>query len=320
MPAFGSIDTLPLPAYQLSGGISTEFGTLLPPGGRLAGYVRSTGPRDYDPQDVTTRLYRSLKDALRQCRAGAGDVVIVLAGHQENISTADYLSTMVAGTRIIGQGSGRSRPTFTWTTQLSSVLLARNDCVIDNCVLNLDPGAGTVNVAAPITVSAPGCAITNCDIRMGTDVNSKVTIGITTTVAGDDLVLAYNRIYGATAAECTTMIQLVGADRLVMRGNTVVGATSAAAVGVVRFFGTASTDVEIIGNRVRNNKALSSQAITGMAGLSGFVDQLFMGVLSDAAAALTGAFSTPGNLMFGRQCYVANNNGERGALFGTESA
>lgn len=304
----------------MSAGLRTEFGTLLPPGGQLAAYVRSSGAANGDDLNILSRLVPNINAALARCRPGRGDMVVVLPGHVENVATADAWNNLVAGTQIIGAGIGSNRPTFTWTTPLSSVLLDVPDVTLQNLVLNLDPGSGTVNVAAPITVSAPGCAIRSCKIRMGTDVNSKVTIGVTTTVTGDDLSIEGNQVLGATAAECTTMFQFVGADRLCFNRNTVIGATSAAAVGVLRFFGTLSADIEMIGNRIRNNKALSSQAITGFAGCSGFVDHLFMGVLSDAAAALTGAFSTPANIMFGRECYVANNIGERAALFGTESA
>jgi hypothetical protein len=308
-----------LPVYGLGAGIRTPFGTLIPPGVKVT-YVRSTGPQDGDEQDIAQRLYSTLNSALAECRSGMGDIVFVLPGHAENVSSADQMSNLVAGTRIIGLGRGNSRPTFTWTAATSTFLLDVANVELDNLILNLEPGTGTTTVAAPITVSGAGCAIRNCKIRVGTDANAKVTIAITTTAAADDFEFTGNEVYGATAAECTTVIQFVGADRLKFHGNSIVAATSATGVGVVRFLTTASTDIKMFGNSVRNNKALSTIAITGMAGISGEVDGLFMTVLSDNVAALTGAFATPASIVFGRQVYVANVIAERAALFGTESA
>lgn len=321
MPGANGSFILPnMPYAHVGAGLRTPLGVLIPPGANVH-YVRSSAAATGDPPELTQRaIHRTLNSALGQCRSGRGDVVIVLPGHAENISSADQMSALVAGTKIIGLGSDNERPTFTWTAAAATFLLDVANVTLENLILNMDPGTGTTNVAAPITVSAAGCSIRQCKIRMGTDANSIVTIGITTTAAADDLVIEKNEIYGATAAECTTMMQFVGADRLKLIGNTVVGATSAAAVGVVRFLTTASTDIKVFGNLFRNNKASSSQAVTGMAGVSGEADDLFMVVLSDAGAALTGAWGTPASMVFGDACYVANTIAERAAKFGTVSA
>lgn len=318
------LDRQQIMRYQSLGlGLRTEYGTLVPPGAKVVAYVHSSGPAAMPgdlgaPQSPT--VYTTLNAALAQCTAGKGDVVIVLPGHAENISSADHMSNLKAGTQIIGCGAAGLRPTFTWTAADATFLLDVANVRMSNLILNLEPGTGTVTVAAPITISAAGCGIYDCKIRMGSSATAKVTIGITTTAAADDLEIIGCKIYSATAAECTTMIQFVGADRLQFHGNTVVGATSAVGVGVIRFLTTESTDIALFENHVRNNKALSTAAITGMALNSGVADYLFMSVLSDAAAALTGAWGTVAGMVFGANCYVTNLIGERGALFGTPSA
>lgn len=306
-----------LPRVSSGAGFQTEVGTFTPAGGKVVAYVHHSGRNVTDDEHIGKMVLTTLNAALRLCRASKGDTVVVLPGHAENISSADQMSNLVAGTRIIGLGYGNLRPTFTWTTATSTFLMDVANVELNNLILNMDPGTGTVTVAAPITISAAGCAIRNCKIRMGTDANSIVTIGITTTEAADDLELVNNEIYGATAAECTTMIQFVGADRLKFIGNTVVGATSNAAVGVIRFLTTASTDIKMFDNVVRNNKALSTLVITGMAGNTGEVDNLFMVGLSDTG--LTTFFGTPASICFGYNTYVVNLAGERAALFGTAS-
>jgi hypothetical protein len=154
-------------------------------------------------------------------------------------------------------------------------------------------------------------------MRTSTDANNKTTIAVTTTAAADDLQIIGNTIHGATAGECTTVVQLVGADRLQFLGNTIVAATSSVDVGVVRFLTTASTDVKMFHNVLRNNKAASVQAVTGLANCTGEVDHLFMVTLANDN--LANCFSTPASFVFGRNVGVANLAAETAGVFGTVS-
>lgn len=315
--AYGAFMFDTLPSAYVGAGLRTPFGTFVPPGGRI-NYVRSTAQADGDPPELTQRIFTTLNGALGECRSGRGDVVAVLPGHAENISVAAQMSNLVAGTKIIGIGDGMERPTFTWTAAASTFLLNKDNVLLENLILNMDPGAGVVaTVAAPITISGAGCSIRKCKIRMGSDATALVTIGITTTAAADDLVIAGCEIYGATAAEATTLLQFVGADRLKLFGNTIVGATSSVNVGVIRFLTTASLDIKMLFNSVRNNKAASVQAITGMAGLTGEVNHLDMYTLANDN--LANCFGTPASLEFGRAVGIANNIGETAGVFGTVS-
>lgn len=319
MPAFGSFNMENLRWVGLASGVSTDFGTLIPPGARVAGYVRSTGVQDFDDEDVKRRISLTLNAALAQCRPGMGDYVFVLPGHVESVSSANFLSSLVAGTKIIGLGDGNLRPTFTWTTATSTVLMNVANVAIHNCILKLEPGAGTVTVAAPITISAAGCQISNCRIMFGTDASNLVTIGITTTAAADDLVLANLECFGATAAGCTTFLQLVGADRLKILNCRITGATSSTGVGLVRFLTTASLDVSVDQLMVRNNIAASIVAITGMAGVTGVMDNVLMVTLANDN--LTNCFGTSlGSLSFGTNVKVSNNVTEAAGQFGVVSA
>lgn len=319
MGAFGTQDFQNIRRMGLSSGISTEFGTLIPPGAVVAGYVRASGPQDFDDEDIKRRMYPTLNAALAKCRPGLGDVVFVLPGHVESFAVANSLPSLAAGTKIIGLGDGNLRPTFTWSAAASTVLLNVANVALHNCILKLEPGAGTVTVAAPITVSAAGCMISGCRIMFGTDANNLVTIGITTTAAADDLTFAGNECFGATAAECTTFLQLVGADRLKMLNNRITGATSSTGVGLVRFLTTASLDVSVDQLMVRNNKAASIVAITGMAGVTGVMDNVLMVTLANDN--LTNCFGTSlGSLSFGAGCRVSNNVTETAGQFGTVSA
>ena len=313
-----------LRVMDLSSGLRTEFGTLLPPGAQVAAYVRSTGPQTGDDMDIRQRLVTTLNAGLAKCRSGAGDVVMVLPNHAENISSADQMSSLVAGTTIIGCGAGNTRPTFTWSAATATFLFDVANVTLTNCILKMAGPAGTtaLSVAAPITVSAAGCSIVGNTIQFGIDADQLATIGITTTAAGDDFTFADNFCYGDTAAEVTTFLRLVGADRALIARNEIVGATSAVAVGLVQFITTDSLDVRFFDNSIRNNKAASTAAVTVSAGATssaGWVDRVFFTVLGNGANQLVlghadGAWAASvGAFTFGRFVNVANLAGERAA-------
>lgn len=299
MAVGGGLDSPWLPHVGAPVGIRLGYVTVVNPGVNVQ-YVRSSGQSSADPPELTGRIYTTLNAALAQCRSGAGDVVIALPGHAENIASANAItSSLVAGTKIIGLGSGADRPTFTWTAALSSLLLNKANVVIDNCVLQLATAPGTTTaatVAAPITVSAAGCSITNCYINFGIDADQIVTNGITTTAAGTDFVFSNNYCVSATTAECTSFLKLVGADRCVLRNNYIAGATSSAAVGLLLFATTASVDIYSANNVIINRKASSAAAVTGLAAVSGFSRDDTYCYLDDTTK--TGWAVSTGNMFF----------------------
>jgi len=299
------------------GFVQTPFGTLVPPNSRIAAFVHSSGMRDGDSQFLAGRpLCTTLNAALAHCRSGHGDIVYVLPGHAENVAAADAMSNLVAGTQIIGCGGAGLRPTFTWTLATSTFLLNVDDVTIHNCILNLEPGTGTITVAAPITVSGDGCTISKCLIRFSTDANNKVTQGFT--VTGDDFQFIGNHCYGATAGECTAFMDLNAAHRAILIGNYIAGATSNTAVGLLRFVTAASLNVYLRDNTYINRKALSTCCVTGLAAVSGVSINESFNYLDTAS--LTPWLTSTGIMHFHRPT-VTNTAGETGSeVVGTVSA
>jgi hypothetical protein len=310
-----------LPYSIMGAGQRSMYGTFIPPGGRVAAYVRSTGSQTGDDLNLLNMLVPTLNAGLARCRSGMGDSVIVLPGHVESITGADFMSSLVAGTNIIGVGTGTTRPTFTWTATASTFLFDVADTVLVNCILKIATSANAgISVAAPITVSAAGCAILGCQILAPGDANDLATIGVTTTAAATDFTFAHNEVWMATAAACTTFLRIVGSDRCKIIGNRITGATSSVVVGLIQFITTDSLDCVMEDNYIRNNVAASSAAVSVSAGAtssSGYVNNLYMCVLDDAANNLVlgdavGAWGlSVASFSFGRHVYVANLAGER---------
>lgn len=279
------------------------------PSSQIAAFVRSSGPDEGDGRFIRSRMVTTLNAGLSKCRSGKGDVVVVMSDHAENISSADQMSNLVAGTRIVGLGRGNLRPTFTWTAATATFLIDVANVTIENCIFEMaGNGTDNVTVAAPMTISAAGFTMEHCRARVSIDANKKSTIAFTTTAAADDMSVRSCTVTGATAGEVTTCFRLVGADRFRMEECYVDAATSSTTVGVLQFLTTASTQVYVWNCCFANRKAASVHAATGMAGATGcFVDCNFL-ILDNATAA---GLETEGNLSF-FQCQVANAVGEQG--------
>lgn len=311
MPAFGAHTHPGLSKTFIGAGLTTELGTWIP-AGEVVAYVHSSGAQDGYHPDVNARLYTTLNAALALCRAGQNDIVVVLPGHAENVAAADSWSNLVAGTTIVGLGNGNLRPTFTWSTATSTALLDVANVSISNCIFKMAGPSGTtaITVAAPMTISAAGCSLSNCLFQCEIDADQGATIAVTTTAAADDLTITDCHFYGSTDGTLvTTYLRLVGADRFRMFNSTFYGATSSTTVGLLQMLTTASTDVHIENCTFQNQKASSVHAATGMAAATGSVVRCNFGILDNATLA---GFETEGDLKF-FDCKVVNLAGEASA-------
>lgn len=269
---------------------------------------------------IAGRTFASINEALGAVTSGRGDIIYVLPGYTETIGAADAWSGLGSKTdiSIIGMGHGTNRPTLTWSVAGSTVLMDTANVAISNMILQLEPTTGTVNVAAPITVSAAGCSITNCRINCGTDANNKVTIGVTTTAAANDFVFVLNQVRGAALATCTTFLRLVGGANAVITDNDIVCGTTAAAVGPIQNLTTAATGCDISRNKVHNNAASSTACITyALAASTGWITDNRCRNMTDASVAWI--VVTSGDVQMDNNKGV-NNSNETGLLIGTASA
>lgn len=271
--------------------------------------------------------FSTVNAALAKCSANRGDAVRILPGHVEAIDSADEWSSLVAGVLVEGYGTGNQRPVIRWSAAAATVLFDQAGTVLRNCRLQMagDPTATTaLTVAAPITVSAAGCAIQGCDIDCGVDADQIVTVGITTTAASDGFIFEDNFVHGAAAAEITaagTFLRLVGCDRAVIRRNYFSAALATDTDGIIEFLTTASTDVDISDNYFYSNGGSSTCAVDAGADLvnTGRLLRNLMTVDADATAG-TVVFTVHANCNFALlDNFLVNNNNERGLVIGTAS-
>lgn len=246
-----------------------------------------------------------------------GDVIFVLPGHAESVSAADYFSNTgtAAGFSVIGLGHGLHRPALTWTAAASTWLLDTAGVEVSNMrffLAGANAAGSALTVAAPITVSADGVRITDCEMYWGFDADQIVGDGIIWT--GDDGVFANNRCFAATAAvPSNTFLTLTGADRMRIAGNWIKGATDGTTRGVIDTETTACTDLRIEGNYLANYLASSTIALSLTSNDTGIAAGNYFFVNSGILPITASELEWFGN-------YVCNGEGEAGALVGTASA
>lgn len=298
------------PLYSAGYGLKTQFGILLPPGGKVAAYLRSTGPQDGDDRAIQGNLVATLASALQRCRAGQGDTVVVLPGHSESGLGTTMLANLVNGTKIIGVGQGSAMPTFRWTATSDTWALTKNDVTLQGLRLRMEGAA----VTAGITVTGADCEICDCDIEVSSGVVNKVTTAITLNAGADRTKIRQNKIRGLTGFALTDGILVGGAlDQVEIERNRII-APSAAANGLIRV-SAAATNLYIGYNTVYNTTAASTAAIVvGNVAADGIIEFNNVGILQNGVASATGITFGVASLMKAFQNFCSDEPNRSGVL------
>lgn len=258
---YGAPLTPDLPMVSAGAGMKTPFGiTLLPPGSRVAAYVRSTGLQTGDDQFVAANLVSTLAAGLARVRSGLGDTVVVLPGHSESVTDATTFSgSLVAGTRIVGFGRGSAMPTFRWTATAGQWALSVADVTIQGLRLRLEGASG---ITKAINVTGADCAILGCDIQVGSGASNKAAIAIEIGAGADRFELCGNNIRGTVAGSVVNCVLVAGvADGVRICDNEILVATTVVGVGPINVT-AAATQLKVLRNIIANMLASSETCMS----------------------------------------------------------
>lgn len=300
-----------LPFVQSGYGIATPFGVLLPPGGRVAAYVRSTGIADYDDPTIAPNLVTTLAQGLARVRSGKGDTVFVLPGHAESVTDATMLTNLVAGTKIIGVGRGSNMPNFLWSATASQWALNKSDVIISGLRLRLDGANGVVKA---ILITAADCVLTNCDIEVASGAALKATIAIELGAGSDRTEIVGNIFRGTNTHNLTDGVKIVSAvDQVRITDNEMVFSATAAN-GLVHFT-AAATNTKVLRNYMYNTMTSSSACLVYDAvAVDGIAAENYYAILLNGTAASTGVTFGAGSLIRSFQAFTSDEPQKSGAL------
>ena len=155
-----------------------------------------------------------------------GNLILVLSGHTETVSSAGLLDIDIAGLTIAGVGSGSDRPNINFTT----VVGADMDVDAANTTLyNLLFTGGFDALTGPIDINAADCSIINCEYR---DVTGQATDVFVVAQEADRLLIDGLLFRGAVADGGDSAILMVsgtasdatgGPDDVILRNFSIYG-------------------------------------------------------------------------------------------------
>lgn len=151
--------------------------------------------------------------------AARGDMVFVMAGHAESISSATALNLSKSGVSFIGLGEGGLRPIITLDTgNDSTITVSAANIVIKNMVFV----ANFLNVAALFTLTtAKDFQLLNCEVRDTDTTHNFVAMVVlaTTANAADGLKIDGNKFFLLIATGATKLVSFLGATTRVTITN-----------------------------------------------------------------------------------------------------
>ena len=193
-------------------------------------------------------LYTTIALASAQCVAGRGDVILVLPGHTESISSATALTMSVSGVSVIGLGVGSLRPVVTLDTAATATI---NVTAAGVSFKNIVFVANFQDVASCFTLTAAkDFAIDSCEFRDTSSILNFLVIVTTsaTNNAADGLKFVNNYVYSLPATAGAVVSVLGNVLRLNVSHNTVDKAATNDAGQLITMSSKVTGGVRIVGN------------------------------------------------------------------------
>lgn len=195
--------------------------------------------------------FGTLDYAIGRCTASRGDIIFILPGHAETISTASALALDVAGVAIIGLGSGSLRPTFTLDTATTATIgVTAANVSVKNCIFTANfadiVSVFTLTTAKYFTLEACYIKATAANMNFLYVVDTNAT-----TADADGLALIGNKwIEPDLLTESMVKMDGTNAD-VVFEGNYLnLGVKNNTAAGITIATGKVVTSLQFVRNVV----------------------------------------------------------------------
>lgn len=271
----------PPPFAAMPGGVDLGTVMVMPTGANVI-YVRSTGPQSADPPALTGKIVATLAAGIAQCRSGLYDTVVCLPGHSESVSTSTMLSSLVAGTRIVGVGRGGNMPAFRWTATGSQWAISVADVLISGLRLRLEGANGVVKA---INVTGADFRMQACDVEVASGAALKATIAVEIGTGATRAEIIGNRFRGSATHNVTDGVLVAAAVDGVTITDNVMQFSATAANGNIRVGAVAATNLDISRNRLANSHTASTACIAlGAAAMTGICSDNRMSTINDGTA------------------------------------
>jgi len=173
--------------------------------------------------------FSTIDYAIGRCTASRGDIIAVMPGHAESISSAGAIACDVAGVAIVGLGTGSLKPTLTWdTANTATMTVSAANVTFHN--LRFESGFADITAMIPITASHTTFSYVDLD-QDATDENFVDFITVATGLTG--LYIDHCNWVGNDAANDSFVTMAGTLDHLrVTDSSFALNTAQAAAVGL----------------------------------------------------------------------------------------
>ena len=196
------------------------------------------------------RPFSTLDYAVGRCTAGRGDVIYIMPGYAQSLTTTDGVDIDVADVRVVGLGRGLKRPRFTYNLAAGEFVIGAANVRIENLVFV--PSVTIVTHAVDVEAAATDVQIVDCAFETGeADTVDEFLISIEVAV-GADRGLIQGCYFNAGAAGAATGISLVTPTDWEISKNLIMGDYSTANIATIT---GAGVRCRMIGNIVINGLA-----------------------------------------------------------------
>lgn len=228
-----------------------------------SGVLADLGIGPSDGNDGTyLRPFSTVNYAISQCLAGRGDIICVMPGHSEAL-TSTSLNVSKAGVAILGLGEGNLRPLFTCAATTSTFKISAASCSVKNIQVK-----ATINaVVAGFTLTAAASGTTLDVETFDTSSSVEFVSPIVTTSAANNLWINWRHRGYSNGSSMTRGIDLIGCQDAKLN----IDFYGKASTAVVSLRTTASKNVMVNG-RFYNASAALSKNVTDTASSTWSVD------------------------------------------------
>lgn len=174
--------------------------------------------------------------AVGKCTANHGDIIWVAPGHNEGITGAAEIDLDVAGTTVIGLGTGSLKPTIDFDHASASVAVGANNVSIYN--IRFRTSANAVTVGLDIEAGFDNTIVKGCEFGWAETATDEFAIALRNN-AGCSETIIDGCLFDAGAQAAVVGISITGAsDNVIIRNNRFLGAHSTAMINGITTLST----------------------------------------------------------------------------------
>jgi hypothetical protein len=209
-------------------------------------FVHASSGNDSNSGLVPDQPLATIDAAVNKTTASQGDVIVVMPGHAETIASATSLVLDVAGISVIGLGHGRNRPVLSFSATASRIPISADNVLVSGLVFL----GAVADIVSGVTITGDDVTLRGCDFEVGSAILE--FLQMLDIDAATRATVEYCRFIASATAGTNNAIRLDATVDSVIRYCEFRGDFTTAAISGNAGSAAASTNAQVLGNRIEN--------------------------------------------------------------------